>query len=103
MTDVKITMTDPTRHCGECTLCCKLLPVHGGPLINGIRMPSDLDKPAGERCKYQRHGKGCTVYKSYKMPTCCRVWNCRWLVNDDTQDQSRPDRSHLVIDIVPDF
>jgi hypothetical protein len=31
------------------------------------------------------------------------LWNCRWLVNDDTAELRRPDRAHYVIDIMPDF
>jgi hypothetical protein len=31
------------------------------------------------------------------------VWNCRWLVGDDTAELSRPDRAHYVIDMLPDF
>jgi hypothetical protein len=34
---------------------------------------------------------------------CCQVWNCRWLVNDDTADLRRPDRSRYVIDVMPDI
>jgi len=91
------------RQCGGCTLCCKLLPVHDGVLVNGKRMPGNLDKLAGERCPHQRTGKGCAIYHSSRMPACCTMWNCRWLVNDDTADLSRPDRSHYVIDIMPDY
>jgi hypothetical protein len=80
-----------TRACGDCQLCCKLVPV------------VSLDKGAGQRCKHQRAGKGCTVYRKPGMPVECALWNCRWLVNDDTADLSRPDRSHYVIDIAPDF
>ena len=65
------------------------------------QMTSDFDKPAGERCPHQRHGKGCAIYA--RRPFGCRMWSCRWLVNDDTSDLSRPDRSHYVIDIAPDF
>jgi hypothetical protein len=79
------------RQCGGCTLCCKLLPV------------KELAKAAGERCRYQRTGKGCAVYHTPKMPFSCHFWNCRWLVNDDTADLSRPDRTHYVIDIMPDY
>lgn len=78
------------RQCGDCTLCCKLLAV------------PPLGKLAGQRCKYQRH-TGCKVYRTHTMPPECSIWNCRWLVNDDTADLSRPDRSHYVIDIMPDF
>lgn len=78
------------RQCGDCQLCCKLLPV-------------DHFKDAGERCKYQRAGKGCTVYNQLQMPTACALWNCRWLVEDGTAELARPDRAHYVIDVVPDF
>jgi hypothetical protein len=80
-----------TRECSDCQLCCKLLPV----------VP--LEKTAGERCRYQKFSTGCTVYNTRRMPRECSLWNCRWLVNDDTGDLPRPDRSHVVIDVMPDF
>lgn len=79
------------RQCGACQLCCRLLPV------------PPLDKKAGQRCTHQKFGKGCAVYRTSRMPRECGVWTCRWLVNDDTADLSRPDRSHYVIDVMPDF
>jgi hypothetical protein len=79
------------RQCGDCQLCCKLLPV------------PPLGKKAGQRCKHQKFGKGCAVYHRAGMPPECAMWNCRWLVNDDTDELSRPDRSHYVIDVMPDF
>jgi hypothetical protein len=78
------------RECNECQLCCKLLPV------------AEIGKPANTRCSQQRQFRGCLLYHSNKMPFSCSLWNCRWLVNDDTKDLARPDRSHYVIDIVPD-
>ena len=39
------------RQCGDCQLCCKLLPV------------KSLAKLAGDRCSHQKHHKGCDVYK----------------------------------------
>jgi hypothetical protein len=81
------------RQCGDCQLCCKLLPVRS-PL---------LDKDSNTRCPHQKFGVGCAVYPTSKMPPECGFWNCRWLVGDDTQDLSRPDRSHYVIDIMPDY
>lgn len=109
------------RQCGECTLCCKLLPMRRDayPLEriadtveamiaagwadprSFAGMVREFDKPAGERCQHQRIGKGCAIYPT--RPFGCRYWNCRWLVNDDTGDLRRPDRSHYVIDIMPDF
>jgi hypothetical protein len=64
-------------------------------------MLKDFDKPAGLRCPYQRHKKGCTVYS--RRPFGCRAWACRWLTSDDTGELQRPDRSHYVVDETPDF
>lgn len=91
------------RACGDCQLCCKLLPVAEGMKVDGMTMPGSFHKPAGQRCIHQRHHKGCAVYNSPKMPRSCRLWNCAWLTNNDTADLRRPDRSHYVIDIMPDF
>jgi hypothetical protein len=79
------------RQCGDCQLCCRLLPV------------PPLDKKAGQRCQHQKFGKGCAVYHRSGMPPECALWNCRWLVNDDCDDLSRPDRVHYVIDLMPEF
>lgn len=81
------------RQCGDCQLCCRLLPVRSHL----------LDKEANQRCPHQKFKVGCSVYRGPSMPTECGLWNCRWLVNDDTADLSRPDRSHYVVDIMPDF
>ncbi len=80
---------DTDRKCGDCSLCCKLLP-----------MP-ELAKPANKRCKHQRYGKGCAIYA--RRPDSCRTWSCRWLLGEGTDDLPRPDRSHYVIDPMPDF
>lgn len=79
------------RQCGDCTLCCKLLPVR------------ELDKGANTRCRHQRHHKGCSVYGKPDMPISCKLWNCRWIVEDDTADMRRPDRAGYVIDVLPDY
>jgi hypothetical protein len=109
------------RKCGDCQLCCKLLPMQANAdkagEVTGIMrelvrrgladtrelngMLNDFDKPAGCRCPHQRAGKGCTVYQ--KRPFGCRYWSCRWLVGNDTQDLPRPDRCGYVIDLMPDF
>jgi hypothetical protein len=92
------------RRCGGCTLCCRLLPVHHGAQgANGRDLPGSWHKPSGQRCQHQRSGKGCAVYQRAGFPISCALWNCRWLVNADTADLARPDRSRYVIDITPDF
>jgi hypothetical protein len=80
----------PKRACGDCQLCCKLLPI---PV---------LEKKAGTKCRFQRHHKGCTVHGTVKQPRECKLWFCRWLLNDDAAALSRPDRAHYVIDMMPD-
>lgn len=76
------------RKCGDCQLCCRLLPT------------AEIAKPANERCPHQKSFCGCKIYP--RRPLSCQLWNCRWLVDDDTADQPRPDRSHIVIDMMPD-
>lgn len=76
------------RQCGDCTLCCKLIPVQS------------MNKEAGTRCRHQRH-TGCAIYA--RRPADCAVWFCKWLINDDAGELSRPDRSHYVIDMMPDY
>lgn len=82
-------LNQTARRCGECTLCCKLTPVRS------------INKPANTRCEHQRFGKGCAIYAT--RPRDCRLWSCAWLAHDDTAGLRRPDRSHYVIDVVPDF
>ncbi|MCP1761910.1 hypothetical protein [Bradyrhizobium japonicum] len=62
-----------------------------------------MKKGAGAACQFQKFHKGCAVHHTARMPFECGVWNCRWLVNDDAAELSRPDRSHYVIDLMPDF
>jgi hypothetical protein len=77
------------RRCGECTACCRLTPV------------AELGKPAGERCKHQRHNKGCVVYAA--RPPSCKAWSCLWLSDPATEALTRPDRSGYVLDCMTDF
>lgn len=88
------------RECGDCQLCCRLLPVLDN---EPWRDDEPINKPAGVRCRHQSHAKGCKVYNTRAMPFCCTAWTCRWLTNNDMADQSRPDRSHLVVDVMPDY
>jgi hypothetical protein len=85
------------RRCGDCQLCCTLLPVKGIGKLDGVR------------CKHQRSRldvsgpPGCAVYHAKGFPIECGLWSCRWLADDSAAALDRPDRSHYVIDIVPDF
>jgi hypothetical protein len=68
---------------------------------DALGMTKDFFKPACARCPHQRHGKGCTIYAV--RPFGCRTWSCRWLLDDDTAELRRPDRSHYVVDMSPDY
>jgi len=93
MTDLAPIMTldfaPTTRRCGDCQLCCRLLPA------------SDIGKPGNTKCQHQKHGVGCRIYA--RRPVSCRMWSCRWLTMHDTADLRRPDRSHYVVDVMPDY
>lgn len=109
----------PVRRCGDCQLCCKLLPMRADGnaraqalaldmVAAGLERPEsfagmvwDFDKPAGAACPHQCAGKGCRIYAT--RPLGCRYWNCKWLMGDDTGELRRPDRSRYVIDAIPDF
>jgi hypothetical protein len=81
--------SETSRKCGDCSLCCKLMPNVA------------LEKPAGKPCRYQRHGHGCTIYS--QRPHECQHWSCRWLAApEETAGMRRPDRAHYVIDALPD-
>lgn len=74
------------RRCGDCQLCCRVLPT------------KEIDKPANTRCVHQCRS-GCSIYAT--RPFSCQAWSCQWLLGFDVGQ--RPDRSHLVVDPVPDF
>jgi hypothetical protein len=77
------------RKCGDCQLCCRLVPV------------AEIGKAAGVKCQHAKFAKGCAIYAH--APHSCRVWSCRWLVGQGTADLRRPDRAHYVIDVIPDY
>jgi hypothetical protein len=81
------------RKCGDCQLCCRLMPMPD---------PPSLRKPANVRCQHQRHKKGCAIYENRPLP--CAIWTCRWLGDPEaTAGLPRPDHAHYLIDVVPDF
>ena len=77
-------MSNPVRHCGSCTLCCKVLGVRG------------LDKPPYEPCRHCAVGEGCAIYPS--RPQDCRQFNCMW-VEEGSQvpEHWLPSRAGMVL------
>lgn len=78
------------RECGDCQLCCRVMPI------------GEIGKPAGQRCGYQKFKVGCSVHGTLKQPMSCKLWKCWWLT-DPTFDLPRPDRAGYVVDTTPDF
>jgi hypothetical protein len=74
------------RSCGDCQLCCTLVPVKG------------IGKPANTPCTFQGTC-GCKIYP--ERPRECAVWSCMWLMDERT-DVERPDKAHYVIDPMRD-
>jgi len=62
---------------------CKLLPVK--PLGSS---PTSVAHTSGARVR---------VYYTFHMPTECKLWNCRWLTNDDTANLRPPETRGYVI------
>jgi hypothetical protein len=73
----------PTRQCGACTMCCKLIEV------------TELEKPQNVWCAHCTPGKGCGNYAA--RPADCRTFDCGWLVDISLGDNWRPDRAKFVI------
>jgi hypothetical protein len=76
-------MSAPSRACGSCSLCCKVL---------GIL---ELDKPAGEWCPHFRAGSGCSIHGEH--PASCRAFRCLWLLSPAMPEGVRPDRCKVVL------
>lgn len=82
-----------TNACGDCSLCCTLLPVRA------------IEKPGAQRCQHQC-ATGCAVYpKLMSIAPECRLWSCLWLSRDqdDATELLRPDQCGYVVDPMPDF
>jgi hypothetical protein len=73
------------RSCGECSMCCKILPIE----------EADFKKPGSEWCHHCRPGNGCTIYAS--RPPICRGFACLWLINGELPEHWRPNNSGMVL------
>lgn len=73
----------PTKSCGDCSLCCKILRINV------------LDKPAGVWCQHFAKGVGCSIHSA--SPHECQKFQCYWTLSETMGEEWRPDRSKLVI------
>jgi hypothetical protein len=75
----------PTKSCGSCSLCCKVLRV------------DELQKPMGVWCSHFRSGTGCGIHGSH--PPSCNNYQCLWILSPTMPDSVRPDRCKVVMSI----
>jgi len=75
------------NHCGECTMCCKLLAIN------------ELEKPEGQWCPNCAIGSNCRIYET--RPQSCRDFSCIWLESQSQRSPLpaalRPDRCKMVL------
>ena len=71
------------RVCGDCTLCCKLLPV------------AELGKPAQLWCRHVVQGKGCGIHAI--RPAQCADFICMWLASPALGPEWQPARAKFVL------
>ena len=77
-------MSESTRSCGSCTLCCKLLGVHA------------LDKPPYQWCAHCVTGAGCAIYA--KRPFDCRAFHCMYVEEgSNVPGHWLPSRSGMIL------
>jgi hypothetical protein len=78
-------MSTPSRACGPCSLCCKVMRV------------DELQKPMGVWCRHVAKGSGCSIHGSH--PHACGGFQCLWILSPTMPDAVRPDRSKVVMTI----
>jgi Fe-S-cluster containining protein len=77
----------PGRHCGTCTLCCKVYDV-----------PS-LEKPAGKWCSHCKPGTGCGIWET--RPDHCRAFHCLYMTEGWLGEEWKPERAKFVLTLDP--
>lgn len=78
----------PSRECGNCTVCCKVLPIKS----------LEMNKTSHVLCEHCGEGQGCRIYAM--RPSLCRDYYCGWRMWDALPDDWRPDQSGVFVDRV---
>lgn len=76
-------MSDTTRACGDCSLCCKVMYV------------PELEKADGVWCPHAKPGKGCAIHT--ERPPVCREFQCLWTREPRMSEALKPSRSKVVL------
>ena len=72
------------RECGECTMCCLLLPI------------PEAKSEHSKLCSHCVLKKGCNIYN--KRPNMCKDFNCNWLLDDTIPEELRPDKCNIIFE-----
>ena len=75
-------MTENSRICGQCSLCCKIMSV---PEV----------KADHSWCPHAAPGKGCGIYPQRPAP--CRKFHCEWLRDAAFGEHWYPARAKIVV------
>jgi hypothetical protein len=89
----------PTRSCGECRLCCKVMGIYEqGTGPDGV--PYGFSKAAFRWCRHSGPS-GCALHGTAAKPWSCRTYECEWL-SGMGGEQDRPDRARVVVTLEAD-
>ncbi len=72
------------RECGDCTLCCLLLPI------------PEAKSEHSQLCSHCN--KGCNIYD--KRPNMCKEFNCDWLLDETIPEELRPDKCNVIFEYI---
>ena len=76
------------RTCGDCSQCCRILPV----------WVDDKFKSSGVWCKYCTQ-PGCSIYDTL-IPKSCKDYFCGWIQNENIPDEYKPNLSGIVLEVL---
>ena len=72
------------RNCGDCTLCCLLLPVPGVKV--------------GINTNCQHCTNKCEIHD--KRPNICRSFECEWILEDDMSEELKPNKCNVIFEYI---
>jgi hypothetical protein len=78
----------PSRECGHCAVCCKVLPIR----------TVELQKTSHVLCVHCRENEGCQIYAT--RPQVCRDYYCGWRLLPGLPENWRPDLCGIFVDRV---
>lgn len=73
----------PSRVCGTCSLCCKVLSI------------AELAKPVGKWCVHCQPRKGCGIHAA--RPAVCEGFYCEWMISKGLGTEWKPEQARFVL------